>query len=225
MAKSSIVTFSCTDDKSARAYLIQNSLPTINWIFIFHDFFGLSERVKKYASDIFENLGNVHVLAFDLYDGELPASRDEASRLMNEFNPVRGHAMIDGAIKHVGHGARFATIGWSFGGKLSMEATIRAGKQAIGCVIYFGKPEDDVEQLRLLQCDVLVIWPVLDKWINRPLIEAFETAMSTAGKKLIIKSFEADHAFTFQQSLNYLEPEARAAENEVVNYLIKKFGM
>jgi carboxymethylenebutenolidase len=42
---------------------------------------------------------------------------------------------------------------------------------------------------------VLNIWPTQDQWINVNVMDKFDTNMKAAGKKLIIKSYEADHAF------------------------------
>lgn len=40
-----------------------------------------------------------------------------------------------------------------------------------------------------------MIWPTQDKWINKEMMDKFEANMKTAGKKLTIKSYDADHAF------------------------------
>jgi carboxymethylenebutenolidase len=49
--------------------------------------------------------------------------------------------------------------------------------------------------LKKLNCDVLNIWPTQDQWINKEVTEKFEANMKTAGKKLTVKAYEADHAF------------------------------
>ncbi|HMI65173.1 MAG TPA: dienelactone hydrolase family protein, partial [Cyclobacteriaceae bacterium] len=74
-------------------------------------------------------------------------------------------------------------------------AALTAGKQAAACVIYYGMPEDKVERLKSLNCDVLDIYGTKDQWINTDLTKKFEANMKTAGKTLTVKSYDADHGF------------------------------
>jgi carboxymethylenebutenolidase len=76
-----------------------------------------------------------------------------------------------------------------------MQASLTAGPQAAACVIYYGMPEEDVNRLKTLNCDVLMIWPTRDKRINKEVVDKFETNMKTAEKKLTVLPYEADHAF------------------------------
>ena len=83
----------------------------------------------------------------------------------------------------------------ALGGGQSMQAALTAGKQAAACVIYYGMPEDKVERLKSLNCDVLDIYGTKDQWINTDLTKKFETNMKAAGKTLTVKSYDADHGF------------------------------
>jgi carboxymethylenebutenolidase len=114
---------------------------------------------------------------------------------MQEFKQDRGNAIVKGALAFAGPNAKVGTIGWCFGGGQSMQAALTAGKQAAACVIYYGMPEENLDRLKNLNCDVLDIWPTQDKWINKDVTDKFEKNMAAAGKKLTVKAYDADHAF------------------------------
>jgi carboxymethylenebutenolidase len=42
----------------------------------------------------------------------------------------------------LGKSAKIGTIGWCFGGGLSLQASLTAGKQAAATVMYYGMPEE-----------------------------------------------------------------------------------
>jgi len=184
-----------TDGADANGYLLTAKVKTNNWIFVFQEFWGLNDHIKRESENLFNELGNVNVLALDMYDGKVGTTRDEAVKYMQEFKQERGTAIVKGALEYVGKDAKVGTIGWCFGGGQSMQAALTAGGQAAACVIYYGMPEENVDRLKTLNCDVLDIWPTQDKWINKDVTEKFEKNMAAAGKKLTVKSYDADHAF------------------------------
>jgi carboxymethylenebutenolidase len=190
-----MITFKTTDGKDGSGYLLLAKKKTNNWIFVFQEWWGLNDHIKREAEQLYNDLGNVNVLALDMYDGKVTASRDEAGKLMGEFKQDRGTIIVKGAIAYVGKQAKIGTVGWCFGGGQSMQAALTAEKQAAACVIYYGMPETDVARLKSLNCDVLNIWPTQDQWINKDLTVKFEAAMKAAGKKVTTKSYDADHAF------------------------------
>jgi carboxymethylenebutenolidase len=138
-----------------------------------------------------------------MYDGKVATDPKDAGKYMQEFKKERGAEIVNGALAYAGPNAKIGTIGWCFGGGQSMQASLLAGKQAAACVIYYGQPEDDIERLKTLNCDVLDIWPMQDKWINKELTEKFQKNMATAGKKLTVKSYDADHAVANPSNPNH----------------------
>jgi carboxymethylenebutenolidase len=190
-----MVTFKTADGKDGIGYVLMASKKTNNWIFVFQEWWGLNDHIKRESEKLFTDLGNVNVLAIDMYDGKLATTREDAGKYMGEFKQDRGNAIVKGAIDFAGKNAKIGTIGWCFGGGQSMQASLTAGKQAAACVIYYGMPETDVARLKNLNTDVLNIWPTQDQWINKEVNDKFEANMKAAGKKLTTKSYEADHAF------------------------------
>ncbi|MEJ0030095.1 MAG: dienelactone hydrolase family protein [Bacteroidota bacterium] len=102
------------------------------------------------------------------------------------------------ALNYIGPQAKVGTIGWCFGGGLSLLGALEGGKQTVACVMYYGMPVDDVEKLKTLNSDVLNIWPTKDRRINKEVMDKFAANMKAAGKTLTIKSYDADHAFATQ---------------------------
>jgi len=190
-----MISFKTPDGVEAKAYLLLAKTKTNNWIFVFQEWWGLNDHIKREAENLYKDLDNVNVLALDMYDGKLATTREDAGKFMGEFKQDRGNTIVQGALSYVGKDAKIGTVGWCFGGGQSMQAALTVGKQAAACVIYYGAPEENIDRLKNLNCDVLDIWPTQDQWINKAMTDKFEANMKSAGKNLTIKAYDADHAF------------------------------
>jgi len=190
-----MIKFKTPDGKEANGYLLSAKKKTNNWIFVFQEWWGLNDNIKRSSEDLYNDLGNVNVLALDMYDGNLATDPKDAQKYMQEFKQERGDNIVKGALAYAGPGAKIGTVGWCFGGGQSIQAALTAGKQAAACVIYYGMPEDKVERLKTLNCDVLDIYGTKDQWINTDLTKKFEANMKAASKNLTVKSYDADHGF------------------------------
>jgi len=189
------ITYSTHDGKTADAYELKAKTPTNNYILVIHEYFGLNDYVKKESEEIYNDLGNVNIIDLDLYDGKSSTDRAEAAKLMQAVKDDRADAIIKGAIAYAGPKAHIATLGWCFGGGWSLQATLLAGKQAAGCVMYYGMPEKDVNKLKTLHADVLGNFANQDQWINTKVVAQFAEDMKAAGKKLYLHQYDANHAF------------------------------
>ncbi len=195
LAGGKMITFKTPEGPVANGYLLEAKTKTNNWIFVFQEWWGLNDNIKRSSEDLYNDLGNVNVLALDMYDGKVASDPKAAGQYMQEFKQERGNSIVKGGLAYAGQGAKVGTVGWCFGGGQSMQAALTAGKQAAACVIYYGMPEDKVDRLKTLNCDVLDIWGTKDGWINAEVAKKFEENMKAAGKKLTVKSYEADHGF------------------------------
>jgi carboxymethylenebutenolidase len=195
LAGGKMIKIKCADGVEANAYFIEAKKKTNNWVFVFQEWWGLNDHIKREAENLYKDLGNVNVIALDMYDGKLATDQQAAGKFMGEFKQERGTEIVKGALALAGASAKVGTIGWCFGGGQSMQAALTAGSQAAACVIYYGQPEDKIDRLKTLNCDVLDIWPTQDQWINKEMTENFEKNMAAAGKKLTVKSYDANHAF------------------------------
>jgi carboxymethylenebutenolidase len=190
-----MTTFKCPDGTEAKGYLIEAKSKTNNWIFVFQEWWGLNDNIKRQSEELFNALGNVSVIALDMYDGELAEDRDTALKLIQAFRQERGNMIVRGAMDLAGKEAKIGTVGWCFGGSQSLMASLTAGNQAVACVIYYGMPVDDVEQLKKLKPEVLGIFATKDGHITPQVVEKFEKNMKAAGKKVSIYNYDADHGF------------------------------
>ena len=154
----------------------------------------MNDYIKQEAEKIASETGN-RVIALDLYDKKVAVNRDSAAKYMQGVKNERAQSIIKGAINYVGEKASIATIGWCFGGGWSMQASLLAGKQAKACIIYYGMPENNLEKLSKLNAPVMFVFAQKDEWINKEVVAKFEINMKQAGKDLIVKSYDAHHAF------------------------------
>jgi len=190
-----MVSFNTPDGKKGSAYFLKAKQKSDYWILVIQEWWGLNDNIKRQAEDLYKDLGNVNVLALDMYDGRVATTREVASQYMQDFKQERGTNIVKGAIAYAGKNAKFGTIGWCFGGGQSFQAALTAGKQAIACVVYYGMPEEDPARLKTLNADVLGIFGTQDKWISPEVVNKFEANMKAAGKRVTIKNYDADHGF------------------------------
>src|SRR5579862_5318421 len=183
------------DGSDCYGWEIKSKKPSNDYILVFQEWWGLNDYVKKESERLWNEIGDVNVLAVDLYDGKVATTREDAGKYMQSAKNDRIETIIKGAIAFVGPDAKIYSIGWCFGGGWSLQASLMAGKQAAGCVMYYGMPEKDVDKLKGLHADVLGIFANKDQWINPKVVDEFSENMKKAEKNLIVKRYEADHAF------------------------------
>lgn len=207
----------------ANAYLIKSSQPTDKYLFVIHEWWGLNDNIKAEADKYFEALGNVHVIALDMYDGKLATTPEDAGKYMQGLDQDRAKAIVGGAIAFAGESAQIATIGWCFGGGWSLKTALQAGTQTIGCVIYYGMPVQEVDQLKTLNSDVLGIFALQDRWINPEVVATFQQNMLKAEKSIDVHSFDAAHGFSNPSGARYDKEAAEVAYDLALAYLGKRF--
>ncbi len=217
------ITFPTPDGKTSTAMLWPAPQTTGNYLVVIHEYWGLNDYVKKMSQQLRNDLGNVNVVAVDLYDGKVAATSEEAGKLMSSVTQERGAAILKGLYDNQKDASQFLTLGWCFGGGWSLQASLLAGDKAGGCVMYYGMPEKDVAKLKSLKCDVLGVFGNKDKWITPTVVDSFKTNMKAAGKTLDLHQYDADHAFANpSQTDRYNEKAADDAYYYVKEFLEKK---
>lgn len=205
--------------KAGRAYAVSTENPGKDYLFIFHEWWGLNLHIRSEADRLASELPGVNVLAIDLYDGKETTTRESAAALMESAEESRIRDIIRGAINYAGEDAEMATLGWCFGGGWSMQAAIMAGDQAVACVVYYGMPEQSPEKLAQLEAPVLGIFAENDGWINREAVGKYERAMDEAGKKYESVWYDADHAFANPSNSVYDDNAADNANKKALQFL------
>ena len=223
MVGGEMITFATSDGKTAGAYLIKSAKKSKKWLFVYQEWWGLNDYIKKQAEVFYNDLSDVNVLAIDLYDGKVATNREDASKYMGEAKVERTDAIIKGAVAYVGKKAKIASVGWCFGGGQSLRSGIFEGKRAVGCIMYYGMPVKEVDMLKTLHCDVLGLFAAREKWISPEVVKEFEANMKTAGKKVTIKSFDAEHAFANPSNPSFDKKASEEAYGLSLAYLKQKF--
>jgi carboxymethylenebutenolidase len=213
------ITYKTPDGGTAGAFELKAKKPTRNYLLVVHEYWGLNDYVKMESEKLYNDVGDINVIDLDLYDGKVAATREEAGKLMQGVKDDRAQAIIKGAIAYVGPGAHIYTIGWCFGGGWSLQATLLAGSEADGCVMYYGMPEQDITRLKTLHADVLGNFANKDQWINTKVVAKFADDMKAAGKKLYLHQYDADHAFANPSSPNANNAAAAEAYGYTVAFL------
>jgi carboxymethylenebutenolidase len=166
----------------------------------------------------------VNVLALDMYDGKVASTADSAMKLVQGAKTDRLEKIVLGSIQHAGSNARIFTIGWCFGGMWSLQSSILAGKQGAGCVMYYGRPENNLEKLKNLQTDVLGIFGTLDKSPSPEVVKRFEADMQSAGKKLTTHFYEAGHGFANPSNPSFKQDATDDARTKTLAFLRERMN-
>jgi len=218
-----MIEFKVSKGNKTSAYLVKASKPTKNWLIVYHEWWGLNGYIKKESDHLANELKNVNILALDLYDGKIATTADDASKLVNETSDKRIEQIIQDALGYIGDTCKIATIGWCFGGGWSLQTAIVAGKQDIGCVMYYGMPEKDMAKINKIECPVLGIFAKRDKGITPKLVEEFQTKMNYSQKPLRVKYYDADHAFANPSNPHFNREAAAEANNIVIAFLKDRY--
>jgi carboxymethylenebutenolidase len=217
-----MIKFPTPDGNSANGFLLKSKQPSEKWLLVYQEWWGLNDNIKQQAETFYNDLKDVNVLAVDMYDGKVATEASEAGKIMQGASKDRLAAIQKGAITYAGPKAEFASVGWCFGGMLSLQSALMEGKQAKGCVMYYGRPEQDVEKLKTLNTDVLGIFGSQDKGITPESVKQFEENMQKAGKKVTVKMYDAGHGFANPSNPVYNKEASADAYKLALAYLKDK---
>jgi len=224
--KGKMVTFETKDaNQPGRAFYVPSDEPTTSVIFMFHEWWGLNDYIKREAERWQEMLGNVDVYAIDLYDGAVATTPEEAGKLSSELDKKRAEKIIQGALAAAGMDVRIGTIGWCMGGSWAFQASLLAGNQSAATVMYYGFPETDEAKIAKLQNDVLYMWASRDAHITRPVVDKFGEEVKKTGYKFEMHTFDAVHAFANPSNPNHDALAAQQAEQLAKNFLQEKLQL
>lgn len=216
-----MISFETTDSKTAAAYSLKAKSETNKYVLILHEWWGLNDYIKLTADKIYEDLGNVNVIALDLYDGKIAQTKQEAQKYMAELDKEHALAIIKGLQKKIGSSAKIATLGWCMGGGMSLQTSLVFNEQSMGCVMYYGMPETDLEKIQSIKFPVLFFLANQDKWITPEIVNTFEKQMNDSGKTIKVISYDAVHAFANPSNPNYNEKAASEAYQLSIDFLGK----
>jgi len=188
-------------------------------VVLVHEWWGLNDQIKTMAVEVARQ-GYVG-LAVDLYGGGVGTNPDEAKALMNAVDPVAANdtlvAWIEWLRREPTVNNRVGVVGWCFGGGWALNASISTPVEAT--VIYYGRVERDVQDLKRLYGPVLGHFAERDQWINHAMVDPFVLRMQEAQRSIKVFWYDADHAFANPTGDNYRQEEAQLAWRRTLDFL------
>jgi len=167
-------------------------------VVMIHEWWGLNQNIKNMAHDMAEE-GFV-VMAVDLFDGKVADTPEDARKYSGE---VRDN--MDNAIEHLQAAVSFlkkhelgsgsvASMGWCFGGGLSMQLSL--SEELDATVIYYGALETDKGKLNFIDWPVLGVFGEEDAVISLDSVDEFESTLEDLDIENEIYVYEGvGHAF------------------------------
>ena len=223
-AKGEMVKLKTTDGQDASAYLLKAKKKSDKWLFVYQEWWGLNDQIKREADKFYDDLGGgVNVMAIDMYDGKVTSNPQEAGQFMQQVKQERLETIVKAAYAHAGPKAQVGNVGWCFGGGWSLKSAIIGQKNNVACVMYYGMPVKDVEQLKTLNSDVLGLFAT-EKYISKEVIEEFAANMKTAGKGLEYKIFDGVHGFANPSNPKHDPALTKEAYGMALGYLKKRLS-
>ncbi|MCE3283279.1 MAG: dienelactone hydrolase [Chitinophagaceae bacterium] len=221
--KGSMINFKTDDGMDGSAYFIPAKKKSNKYLLVIQEWWGLNDYVKQESDWYWDELDKeANVLALDMYDGKVATTRDSAQKYMQAIKNERLVSIIKGAIAHAGTGAEISTLGWCFGGAWSLQASIIAGVQGKAGVMFYGRPETNVERLKLLNADIIGFFGNKDKSPSPVQVDAFVKNMETAGKKLEVHRYDAGHGFANPSNPSFDKEATADAKKKAVEFLQKR---
>lgn len=190
---------------------------------VIHEWWGLNDNVRAMARRLAAE--GYSVLAVDLYDGQVADTPEGARRLMQGALADEGDAIANvrsavAWLERERAAPRAATLGWCFGGGISLEAALALGDALDAAVVYYGRVVTDPGRLAALEAPLLGLFGAEDEGIPVRSVREFESALSALGKEARIRVYEgAGHAFANPSGTRYRPETARDAWRETLAFL------
>ena len=194
-------------------------------IIVIQEWWGLDQQTKTIA-DRFAAIG---YLAFspDLYHGELAPIGDgqTAMALVQKYGPGAPsdlEKLFDNLINHPECNGKIGSVGFCFGGRMSLILSIHRPLDAI-CTFYGGGMQQVFDQLAEIKCPILGLFGDKDLSIPVGTVEQFDTLLDQIGlEHEIIVYPNSGHAFFRDSDPNVYIPEASKDAWEHVTKFFKK---
>lgn len=217
------------DGTPVSGYLVRpfkNKLPAqLPGVILIHEWWGLNDNVEAMARQL-AALGYL-VLAVDLYDGARAGTPDEAATqmkaAMGDMDRSRANLKAAYALLKAKGATKVGTMGWCFGGGMSLQASLAMADEIDATVIYYGKLETDPTLLSRLKAPVLGLFGGTDSGIPVASVRAFEAALIAQGTPVDINVYAGTgHAFANPSGKNYMPTAAEDAWLRTTRFLAQQ---
>lgn len=228
--KGKMISYNTPDGKTGSAFAVLSSAKTNKVVFVFHEWWGLNDYIKREAEMLQKELGNVDVYALDLYDGKVASTPDSAGKYMMGMNPERAVNIVKGLVtltekNPLNTKTEIATIGWCMGGSWSFQASLVAANEVKACVMYYGFPEKDKEKMKGLKTNILYIQALQDGFITKDAVDGFVKDLKSLGKNIVVKQYEAVHAFANPSNPKFDKTASADAHIYAIEHLKKGLSL
>lgn len=212
------------DGRTVRAAMVKPTRLPAPGVVLFHAFKGLTDDFKQLAAD-YAAQGYLAVAA-DLMDGKVGGGFMTAMLRMMLLNKSRVERTAIGWIDWLRTNpdctGKVATVGWCFGGRWSLNASIATAVDAT--VIYYGGVDRTEADLARLKGPVLGHFGRRDRIVKPDSVTKFAGRMAALNKPLELHWYEANHAFANPGTSWYDQSSATAADSRTLTFLSEKIG-
>lgn len=203
------VVYATVEGSAVKGYL---SRPThakapLPGIIVIHEWWGLNDNIRKTADRLAGE--GYEALAIDLYGGQSATTPDDAVKYMQAVLADTGAAKdnLKQAYAYLHdheHATKLGVIGWCFGGGWALETALLLPDKLDAAVMYYGRPELDVAQLKTLKMPLMGFFGEKDDSITVADVTSFQAALKQAGVDAEIHEYpDAGHAFANPSGKNY----------------------
>lgn len=216
--QSQTVEYATVDGKPVDGYLVwpADAHGALPGVLMFHEWWGLNDNIRHMADQLAAQ-GYV-VLAVDLYHGQVATTPDKAREYMQQAmgNKAALNSNLNQAFKFMKEQTQavsIGTIGWCFGGTMSLQEALLHPKEIDATVIYYGFVQmADKADLAKLQMPVLGFFGAQDQGIPPDAAKTFGQTMKDLGKSAEIHIYPgAGHAFANPSGESYRPEPAKDA--------------
>jgi carboxymethylenebutenolidase len=182
-------------------------------LIVIHEWWGLNENIRSMARQL---AGEGYVaLAVDLYGGRVADTPKAAMALMKQAaadpEQMKQSLILANAYLLEQGAPRTGSIGWCFGGGMSLEAGLVLGDSLAAVVMYYGRPVSDLDRLQSLEAPLLGLFGEEDSGIPVAGVRTLEANLKQLGKSARIQIYPgAGHAFANPSGSRY---QAEAAQD------------
>src|SRR5450432_2147291 len=76
-AEGKAIVFKAADGSEAYGWEIRSKTATNNYLMVIHEWWGLNDYIKEISETLWNDLGNVNIIAIDLYDRKVASTRED----------------------------------------------------------------------------------------------------------------------------------------------------
>ena len=217
------------DAGPARLYVAGTAGQDAPGVALYHAWWGLNEDVISFAERL--AAAGFHVLAPDLFRGEVAASIEEAERLSSSIEQDAGGreslaaislAAIDRLAGRGQAGTRIGTVGFSFGAAWAVWTAGRRD-QVGASVVYYGSITGPT--LAAGRSAVLGHFAEQDPYETAENVAAFEEGLREAGREVSIQRYPGTGHWFAEPSRDAYRPEAaNLAFDRTVEFLRRELS-